>query len=224
MINLDSNVSDLIEMVSEQRLSNMQVKELLDGLGETISKNIIGEIYLAAGFNIIDARKKLFEPSKTANYEMTIREAIIYARSARIEKEKVNKPIKKNEGVSSTVLIPEEIPTTPKKEFVGINVSNSFSVEAPEEAQDFILAALGITKNQLAILQQINDDSQFVGLNSNESIHAAVKQLGGRERINKTYYISKEIIERTAGFCDDKNVKVSQFVEMALLEAIKKYS
>lgn len=58
MINLDTNVSELIEMVSEQKLSNVQVKELPEGLGETISKNIIGEIYHAAGFNVINARKK----------------------------------------------------------------------------------------------------------------------------------------------------------------------
>ena len=60
-------------------------------------------------------------------------------------------------------------------------------------------------------------------MNSSESIYESIKQLGGRERINKTYYISKEIIEKVAQFCDDKSVKVSQFVEIAILEVIKKY-
>lgn len=156
---------------------------------------------------------------------MTIRDAIVYARSARIEKEKLTKTTSTPKAIKESVPVVTKpvIPTEPIEQFAGINVSNPFSVEAPEQAQDFILAALGITKNQLAIRQQINNDSQFVGMNPNESIYTAVKQLGGRERMNKTYYISKEIIERTALFCDDKHVKVSQFVEMALLEAIKKY-
>lgn len=225
MIHLETTVAELIEIVKDQKLSNVQIKELLEGLGETLSKNIISEIYHAAGFNVINARKKIFEPSETANYEMTIRDAIVYARSARLEKEKKATPKLKSISTKEPVPVVTRSPkkVEPVEQFAGINVPNPFSLEAPEQAQDFILAALGITKNQLTILQQLTDESQFVGTNSNESIHAAVKQLGGRERMNKTYYISKEIIERTAAFCEDKNVKVSQFVEMALLEAIKKY-
>ncbi len=224
-VTLNTTVADFIEIVKNQMLSNIQAKELLDSLGENVSKNIISDIYLAAGFEIVDARKKIIEPTANVNYEMKLKDAINLARLMRTEKEKQSKdqmkPVKEKMKAPVIIDVPKDVET--EEQFVGITHSNPFELEQPEQAQNFILAALGLTKNQLNVLKQLTDHSEFVGTNSNESIYEAVKQLGGRERINKTYYISKEIIELTAAFCEDKSVKVSQFVETALLDALKKY-
>lgn len=224
-VTLNTTVADFIEIVKNQMLSNIQAKELLDSLGENVSKNIISDIYLAAGFEIIDARKKIIEPTSNVNYEIQLKDAINLARSMRTEKEKQSKdPVKsvtEKTKVPVIINVPKNVQT--EEQFVGITHSNPFELEQPEQAQDFILAALGLTKNQLVVLKQLTDQGEFVGTNSNESIYEAIKQLGGRERTNKTYYISKEIIELSAAFCEDKSVKVSQFVETALLDALKKY-
>lgn len=224
-VTLNTTVADFIEIVKNQMLSNIQVKELLDSLGETVSKNIISDIYLAAGFEIVDARKKIFEPVANTNYKMKLKDAINLARLMRIKKEKESKEqtYSVKEKTESPVIIdvPKDVETG--EQFVGITHSNLFELEQPEQAQDFILAALGLTKNQLAVLKQLTDQGEFVRTNSNESIYEAIRKLGGRERINKTYYISKELIELTASFCEDKSVKVSQFVETALLDTLKKY-
>lgn len=220
-LTLSTTVAEFIEIVKEQKLSNVQVKEMLDNLGEVISKNVISAIYEAAGFQVVDARKKIFAPAPNVNYNMSLREAIDITRSMRLEKDKQRKvlPTRVKEKRSLPVIV--EVESVPEeKQFVGIIASNPFTVDRPEEAQDFILAALGLTHKQLDSIRTLIDVSNERPF---KPIYEAIKQLGGRERTNKTYYISKDIIELVTTFTDDRSVKVSQFVEVALLDAIKKY-
>lgn len=220
-LTLSTTVAEFIEIIKKQKLSNVQVKEMLDNFGEVISKNVISDIYEAAGFQVVDARKKIFAPTENVNYSMQLHEAINIARSMRLEKDKQQKSLSKSvkEKHSLPVVVEPEL-APEEKQFVGITHSNPFVIDRPEEAQDFILAALGLTHKQLDSIRMLIDapnESPF------KPIYEAIKQLGRRERTNKTYYISKDVIELVTTFTDDRSVKVSQFVEVALLDAIKKY-
>ena len=222
-VSLETTVADFIEIVKMLKLSNVQVKEMLDSLGDVVGKNIITDIFEAAGFV---KKNKIFEPTKKVNYEMTLQEAIPIARSMRAKKDKqaVAKPIEKKKTPPTYEIIdtPPVETVVPVEQFVGRTYSNPFPIERPEEAQEFILTALGLTSLQLESIKNLIYSSA-VATNPSESIYESIKQLGGRDRTNKTYYISKEIIERVADFAEDKSVKVSQFIEVALLDAIKKY-
>lgn len=229
-LSLDMTVMKFIEVVKDQQLSNDYIRMALGKLGETLSKNSISNIYIAAGFEVKDARKKLIEPTEDADYRMTLKEAIPLARSLRLKNEKTSNPKLQRKGyIEPKVVVIDPIEEPPQEQvptqFAGRIQSNPFTLDQPTEATDFILAALNLTRNELeSIKNLIYSQNEF---NSNpiesESIYEAIKQLGGRERINKTYYISKEIIDLVASFTEEKSVKVSQFVEVALLDALKKY-
>lgn len=223
-LNLGMTMKEFIDMVQNEKLSNHQVKVLLDEAGEIISKNAITDIYAAGGYVLKDARKRIFEPSDSVHDDMTLETAIVLARSMRSKKVPVAKPEKKKLPLAYIVndkSIAESAASVPVEQFVGRTYSNSLSIERPEEAQEFILASLGLTSNELESIKGLIHSG--LATTFNESIYEAVKQLGSRERKNKTYYISTEIIERVAIFTDTKNVRVSEFIEVALLEAIKKY-
>ena len=65
-MNLGMTMKEFIEMVQSKKLSNQQVKVLLDEAGEVISKNAITDIYVVGGYVLKDVRKRIFEPrSKT---------------------------------------------------------------------------------------------------------------------------------------------------------------
>lgn len=225
-ISYDMTVSDFIKVVKDKHLSNENIRIMLGQLGETISKNSISNIYIVAGFEIKDNRKKIIEPTEKVNYEMTLKEAIPLARSLRMHNEKntknTNSEVVKKEKKPSPIVIdkPKE---QLENEFTGRIQSNLFPIDPGAEAKDFILKALGLTNDELESIKNLIYSKNEFNSNSFESIYEAIKQLGGRERINKTYYISKEIIDRVAEFAEVKSVKVSQFVEVALLDAIKKY-
>ncbi|TGN30377.1 hypothetical protein [Lysinibacillus sp. S2017] len=223
-LNLGMTMKEFIEMVQNEKLSNHQVKALLDEAGEVISKNAITDIYVAGGYVLKDVRKRIFEPGDPAQEEMTLETAITLARSMRSKKVSVAKPEKKKAPLAYVVNdepIVESVAPVPVEQFVGRIYSNPLSIERPEEAREFILASLGLTTNELESIKELIHSGLATAFN--ESIYEAVKQLGSRERKNKTYYISTEIIERVAAFTESKNVRVSEFIEVALLEAIKKY-
>lgn len=217
-------VVEFINIVKQQQLSHDKIKLILGELGEKISKNSISNIYTVAGFEIIDSRKKIIEPTANANYEMTLKEAIPLARALRTQQEKKSSehPKVKVEKKSPPV---EIIPSQGKlpSEFGERIQTNPFEIEQAAEAKEFILASLGLTNNELDSLKKILHSNDELNSNPIESIYGEIRLLGGRERVNKTYYISKEIIDLVAEFTEGKSVKVSQFVEVALLDAMKKY-
>lgn len=227
-LNLNMLVVDFIAVVKQQQLSNESIRMFLGKLGETISKNSIPHIYTAAGFEVKDNRKKIIEPTKNANHKMTLKEAIQLARMLRSQQEKATakQPKIKTPKESKPVVIAvteNNIQEQPETEFVGRIHSNPFPMEQAAEAKDFILAALDLTQSEFESIKNLINSKNEFGSNPFESIREAVKELGGRDRKNKTYYISQEIIDRVAEFAEDKSVKVSQFVEIALLDAMKKY-
>jgi len=220
-IQLDMRIVDFIAVVKQQQLSNENIRTILGELGETLSKNSISNIYTAAGFEVLDSRKKIIEPTAQANYDMTLKEAVQLARALRMKSEKQPRQPKVIEAKAAVVI---EAPKAPKTVEFGERIySNPFPIERAAEAKDFILAALDLTQIEFESIKNLINSKNEFSSNPFESIHEAVKELGGRDRKNKTYYISTEIIDRVAEFAEEKSVKVSQFVEIALLDAMKKY-
>ena len=219
-LNLGMTMKDFISMVQNEKLTNQQVKKLLDEAGEVISKNAITDIYVVGGYVLKDVRKRIFEPSDQVEDNMTLETAISLARSMGSKKMSLALS-EKNEAPLSNVVIDEPITSASVEPFVGRTYSNLFPIERPEEAQDFILASLGLTLNELELIKQLIKPGSTIA--SNESIYEAVNQLGNRERKNRTYYIATELIERVGAFAQNKNISISEFTEVALLEALKKY-
>ena len=218
-IKLDMQIVDFIDIVKQQQLSNENIRMILGKLGETLSKNAISNIYIAAGFEVLDSRKKIIEPTDQAKYNMTLKEAVQLARALRMKSEK--QPRQKVVEPKAVII---EAPKAPKTVGFGERIYlNPFPIERAAEAKDFILAALDLTQIEFESIKSLINSKNEFSSNPFESIHEAVKELGGRDRKNKTYYISTEIIERVAEFAEEKSVKVSQFVEIALLDALKKY-
>ncbi|WP_016991687.1 hypothetical protein [Lysinibacillus boronitolerans] len=182
--------------------------------GKAIPKDIIPYVFKAAAY---DYEKNMYKATSQTDESMTIENLLPLARQLQKQAkiEKLNKDI---------VAIPTVIENgkEPIKEIIESNpLQNELTLANQSEAQAFILEALDLTLDELSFIKELAKNK--VTTNGIESIYESIKQLGGRERLNKTYYISKEVIEMAAEFCEEKSVKVSQFVEVAILEAIKKY-
>ncbi|MFJ7371575.1 hypothetical protein ACIQVU_19415 [Lysinibacillus sp. NPDC098008] len=182
--------------------------------GKAIPKDIIPYVFKAAAY---DYEKNMYKATSQTDESMTIENLLPLARQLQKQAkiEKLNKDI-----VASPTVI--ENGKEPIKEIIESNpLQNELTLANQSEAQAFILEALDLTLDELSFIKELAKNK--VTTNGIESIYESIKQLGGRDRLNKTYYISKEVIEMAAEFCEEKSVKVSQFVEVAILEAIKKY-
>lgn len=182
--------------------------------GKAIPKDVIPYVFKAAAY---DYEKNMYKATSQTDESMTIEKLLPIGRQLQKQAkiEKLNKDI----VVSPTVI---EKSKEPIKDIMESNpLQNELTLASQSEAQAFILEALDLTVNELSFIKELAKNK--VTTNASESIYESIKQLGGRDRLNKTYYISKEVIEKAAEFCEEKSVKVSQFVEVAILEAIKKY-
>ena len=98
------------------------------------------------------------------------------------------------------------------------NVSEySFNFANKAEMQSAILEVLDLTHADLDALRSLQSEP------STGTIYEAVSKLKSRKRTNKTYYISEEIAQQVQAFAEAHTIKVSQFIEVALLEAMRKY-
>lgn len=182
--------------------------------GKAIPKDVIPYVFKAAAY---DYEKNMYKATSQTDESMTIEKLLPIARQLQKQAkiEKLNKDI----VVSPTVI---EKSKEPIKDIMESNpLQNELTLASQSGAQAFILEALELTVDELSFIKELARNK--VTTNASESIYESIKQLGGRDRLNKTYYISKEVIEKAAEFCEEKSVKVSQFVEVAILEAIKKY-
>lgn len=189
--------------------------------GKAIPKDIIPYVFKAAHY---EYENGVYKATESTTPNVTTEELIPIARQ--LQKAAKVAKLQKEVGTQSVVVLP----ATPKEEAAEteriqnimqpnvVNDGAQFPLDQ-QEAKAFILQALDLTADELAMLKSLTQQTT----NPFESIHESIKQLGGRDRTNKTYYLSKEVIERAANFCDDHSVKVSQFIEVAILDAIKKY-
>ncbi|WP_010309279.1 hypothetical protein [Kurthia senegalensis] len=85
-----------------------------------------------------------------------------------------------------------------------------------------LLNVLGISPSQLNVLREIANE-RLGGHVEPQNINESVGQLRGRTRANKTFYISTEIAEDASMFAERSGIKLSQLVEVALIETMQKY-
>lgn len=213
----EMTIGTLVESMNSGGNQSKLYKAIKD-TGKTVSKDLIPYIFKAAHYDYANGQ---YSSTEKTNSFTTIEELLPEAKELhRLNRlKKMQKP-----SDSKPAVIVESINEPQIERIQNVMESNplakatSFPVNK-EEAQDFILSALEITKADLEVLRGLSENNH----NGLESIYESIKQLGGRDRTNKTYYISKEIIELAAEFCENKSVKVSQFIEVAILEAIQKY-
>lgn len=212
----DMTIGELVALMNNGGSQNALYKASRQA-GKAISKDLIPYLFKAAAY---DYEKNMYQATSGTNEQATIDVLLPVAKQLqkRAKLEKLNKQL----DVKPIVVdVAEPVIKSIQPTIESNSLPGEFSLSNPAEVQRFILTALDLTQDDLSFLKELS--SKRESMNSSESIYESIKQLGGRERINKTYYISKEIIEKVAQFCDDKSVKVSQFVEIAILEAIKKY-
>ena len=202
----DMTISDLVDEMNSDG-SQEKLYEASKAAGRTIKKNVIPLLFKVAEYER-EGGKYVAKSSKYEN--ATVAELLPIAEDA----EKARKAGKRVAIVSKEK---SKIPTKTKVDSSGLE--NRLVQIPSKEATEFILSALDLTLDELSFLKKIAQSNVSVA----EPIHEAIKKLNNRERANKTYYVSKEIVELVADFAKEKNIKVSEFVELALLEAIEKY-
>lgn len=115
-------------------------------------------------------------------------------------------------------------------ELIETNVSEGLPVQhetkiqmtpIPDNALD-LLSILGLSPLQFNALREVANERINVG-EKPQNINEAVSQLKSRDRGNKTFYISKAIAEDAALFAERNSIKMSQLVEISLLELMEKY-
>lgn len=193
--------------------------------GKAIPKDVIPYVFKAAHY---DYENNVYKATESTTPHVTIEELLPIAKQ--LQKAAKVAKLQKEVGMQSVVVLPatqkEEAPEAERiQNVIHSNLvpkTNSFPLDQLE-AKAFILQALDLTMDELATLKSLTQKSTNSFEPNSESIYDAVKQLGGRDRTNKTYYLSKEVIKVAADYCEDHSVKVSQFIEVAILDAIKKY-
>lgn len=216
----DMTISELVEKMNDGGSQNVLYAASREA-GKAIPKDVIPYVFKAAHY---EYEKGVYNATESTTPHVTIEELLPKARQLQTVA-KVAK-LQKETVTQSTVVIPvasKEVAAETERiqNIMQPNVVHE-GARLPldqQEARTFILQALDLTSDELAVLKSLTQQTT----NLFESIHESIKQLGGRDRTNKTYYLSKEVIERAATFCDDHSVKVSQFIEVAILDAIKKY-
>lgn len=84
---------------------------------------------------------------------------------------------------------------------------------------------VGLTPQEFSIMKEIIHERMMKqSKTDNSEIYNEIAKLKTRKRKNKTYYISEDLIEEVEEIADQLNVKLSQLVEVSLIEFIRKYN
>ena len=88
-----------------------------------------------------------------------------------------------------------------------------------------VLNAIGLSKNELDVLKEmiLERMTQAPAPTDLKNIYSEVARLKTRKRKNKTFYISEDLTQDIVEFAEDLNVKISQLVEVAMIEMLSKY-
>lgn len=109
----------------------------------------------------------------------------------------------------------EENSETTKKNNQLIETDSDLSVE--------VLNAIGLPHNEMAIGTIIECMNQGL-INVNViNISNEVSKLKSRKRKNRTFYLGEDLMQDVTDLANKSNVKVSQLVEVALIEMLAKY-
>ncbi|MEX3625869.1 hypothetical protein [Viridibacillus arvi] len=87
---------------------------------------------------------------------------------------------------------------------------------------------VGLSSQEFAVMKEIIRErmehaATTADQNDTKYIYEEISKLKARNRKNKTYYISEDLIEDVGEFADKLNVKLSQLVELSLIEFMRKY-
>ena len=179
-----------------------------------INKDVIPYLFRAGGY--IREKQQYIATNDTLN--ITIEKLLPLAKDlhqqTKLEKLQANSdPIQKAVVINKGAKVRTAHVKTNVNE-LGFNFSNKL------EMQNAILDVLDLTIADLETLRALKDNKPTP---ATETIYDAISKLQGRKRVNKTYYISEEIAQQVQEFTESHAIKTSQFVEIALLEAIRKY-
>lgn len=88
-----------------------------------------------------------------------------------------------------------------------------------------LVEMLGFTPKEFGVLKTIIAERMDGESNSGKkNLVEEGAKLRVRERKNRSYYISKEIADRVAELAEENNLKISNVIEVALLDFLHNYS
>jgi len=182
-----------------------------------INKDLLPYLFRAAGYT---REKQKYVSTADVQPDITIEQLVPLAKALHQETKlmKLNKEVKA--PVPSAVVVENEVAAAVTSPTVntGSNVSEfSFNTANKVEMQSAILEVLDLTAADLEALRALKGEAPT------GTIYEAINKLQSRRRSNKTYYLSEEIVQQVQEFTEARTLKTSQFVEIALLEAMKKY-
>lgn len=179
-----------------------------------ISKDVLPYLFRAAGYT---REKQQYVPTADVQPYITIENLLPLAKALHQETKlaKLSKAVKA--PTPGAVVVEAVEPPKPTTN-TGANVSEySFNFANKAEMQSAILEVLDLTAADLDAIRSLKGEAPT------GTIYEAVSKLQSRRRANKTYYVSEEIAQQVQAFTEAHAIKTSQFVEIALLETMKKY-
>jgi len=211
-LNKNSTIIDLIN--SKQSLKKLRV--LL-----SIRDSTIKDVFNNAGyFYEAKIHKWVKKEEGILTDDITFQKALEQLGKSSNLKPKTNKKlIETNSKIIENAIIEVAATDTTivNKELIKPN-SNEISVD--------LLNGLGMTMARWNLLMEMIDErermNQTALVDINE-IYNEVARLKSRKRKNKTFYISEDLTQEVVEFAEELNVKISQLVEVALIEMLKKY-
>lgn len=104
-------------------------------------------------------------------------------------------------------------------------IANSELIETNSDGNTEVLNALGLTPSKWNVLMEIIEERMLQMENKVDvnEIYNEIAHLKSRKRKNKTYYISEDLTQEVVELAEELNIKISQFVEVALIETLTKY-
>lgn len=188
-----------------------------------IQKDILPFLFKAAGYI---REKQKYVAAADANTTITIKKLVPIAKE--LHKQTKIEKLTNTELVASKVVVLEaEKPTqqVENSELMQTNVgANVFDFSDKEQMQHTILEVLDLTPEHLEAIRSIGLLREVAEATTDTAnIFEEIKKLSGRNRANKTYFLSKELTENIKEFANSHNIKVSQIIEIAIIDFLKKY-
>lgn len=178
-----------------------------------ISKDVLPYLFRAAGYV---REKRQYVATADVQPDITIEQLLPLAKALH-HQTKLGALDQDNKPTPGAVVVEPVAPPTPTTN-TGANVNEySFNFANKAEMQSAILEVLDLTAADLDAIRSLKGEAPT------GTIYEAVSKLQSRRRANKTYYVSEEIAQQVQAFTEAHAIKTSQFVEIALLEAMKKY-
>ena len=201
---MDMTIAALVEAMN----NGGNQKELYNA--SKISKDVLPYIFRAGGY-VRDQKNQKYEPTAEAQHELTIEQLLPLAKAMRQEAKKAKKPQQPQKATKARKTAVQsaaaEVAAT----------ANALDFANKAEMQSAILEVLDLTPADLEAIRALKGEAPT------KTIYEAVSKLQSRRRANKTYYVSEEIAQQVQEFTEARAIKTSQFVEIALLEAMQKY-